>query len=127
MRVVLQGMMFAILSLISFRLGESITGTLEGGQTMAFMVLSLSQIVQAFNMRSDHSLFQIRPFSNHTLNWAALISFLLVALVLFTPVRIAFGLVILPMQLYLIALGMILVPFAVMELSKALGLIRHTH
>ena len=126
-RVVLQGMMFAILSLISFRLGESITGTLEGGQTMAFMVLSLSQIVQAFNMRSDHSLFQIRPFSNHTLNWAALISFLLVALVLFTPVRIAFGLVILPMQLYLIALGMILVPFAVMELSKALGLIRHTH
>lgn len=126
-RVVLQGMMFAILSLISFRLGESMTGTLEGGQTMAFMVLSLSQIVQAFNMRSDHSLFQIRPFSNHTLNWAALISFLLVALVLFTPVRIAFGLVILPMQLYLIALGMILVPFAVMELSKALGLIRHTH
>ena len=126
-RVVLQGMMFAILSLISFRLGESITGTLEGGQTMAFMVLSLSQIVQAFNMRSDHSLFQIRPFSNHTLNWAALISFLLVALVLFTPVRIAFGLVILPMQLYLIALGMILVPFVVMELSKALGLIRHTH
>lgn len=126
-RVVLQGMMFAILSLISFRLGESMTGTLEGGQTMAFMVLSLSQIVQAFNMRSDHSLFQIRPFSNHTLNWAALISFLLVALVLFTPVRIAFGLVILPMQLYLIALGMILVPFVVMELSKALGLIRHTH
>lgn len=126
-RVVLQGMMFAILSLISFRLGEGITGTLEGGQTMAFMVLSLSQIVQAFNMRSDHSLFQIRPFSNHTLNWAALISFLLVALVLFTPVRIAFGLVILPMQLYLIALGMILVPFVVMELSKALGLIRHTH
>ena len=126
-RVVLQGMMFAILSLIGFRLGESMTGTLEGGQTMAFMVLSLSQIVQAFNMRSDHSLFQIRPFSNHTLNWAALISFLLVALVLFTPVRIAFGLVILPMQLYLIALGMILVPFVVMELSKALGLIRHTH
>ncbi len=126
-RVVLQGMMFAILSLISFRLGESMTGTLEGGQTMAFMVLALSQIVQAFNMRSDHSLFQIRPFSNHTLNWAALISFLLVALVLFTPVRIAFGLVILPMQLYLIALGMILVPFVVMELSKALGLIRHTH
>lgn len=94
---------------------------------MAFMVLALSQIVQAFNMRSDHSLFQIGPFTNRTLNGAALVSVLLVALVLFTPVRIAFGLVLLPAQLYLIALGLILVPVVVMELSKALGLIRHGH
>ena len=126
-RVVLQGIMFAALSLIGFYLGESMTGTLEGGQTMAFMVLALSQIVQAFNMRSDHSLFQIGPFTNRTLNGAALVSVLLVALVLFTPVRIAFGLVLLPAQLYLIALGLILVPVVVMELSKALGLIRHGH
>ena len=126
-RVVLQGCMFAILSLVGFYLGESMTGSLEGGQTMAFLVLSLSQIVQAFNMRSDHSLFRIGPFSNRTLNWAALISLLLVLLVLFTPVRIAFGLVILPAQLYLIAAGMILIPIVVMELSKALGLIKHTN
>lgn len=126
-RVVLQGVMFAALSLIGFYLGESMTGTLEGGQTMAFMVLALSQIVQAFNMRSDHSLFQIGPFTNRTLNGAALVSVLLVALVLFTPVRIAFGLVLLPAQLYLIALGLILVPVVVMELSKALGFIRHGH
>lgn len=126
-RVVLQGVMFAILSLVGFKLGENMTGTLEGGQTMAFIVLSLSQIVQAFNMRSEHSLFKIGPFSNHKLNWAALASVLLVALVLFTPVRIAFDLVILPAQLYLIALGLILVPVVVMELSKVLGLIKHTH
>ena len=126
-RVVLQGVMFAVLSLVSFKLGENMTGTLEGGQTMAFMVLALSQIVQAFNMRSEHSLFKIGPFSNRTLNWAALASIVLVALVLFTPVRIAFGLVILPPQLYLIALGLILVPLVVMELSKALGLIKHKH
>lgn len=126
-RVVLQGIMFAILSLVAFKLGENTTGTLEGGQTMAFMVLALSQIVQAFNMRSEHSLFKIGPFSNHTFNWAVLVSVLLVALVLFTPVRIAFGLVILPTQLYLIALGLIFVPLVIMELSKALGLMKHTH
>ena len=119
--------MFAILSLVAFKLGENTTGTLEGGQTMAFMVLALSQIVQAFNMRSEHSLFKIGPFSNHTFNWAVLVSVLLVALVLFTPVRIAFGLVILPTQLYLIALGLIFVPLVIMELSKALGLMKHTH
>ncbi|MGN0452472.1 MAG: calcium-translocating P-type ATPase, PMCA-type [Ruminococcus sp.] len=124
-RVVLQGIMFAALSLAAFALGENITGTLEGGQTMAFIVLSLSQIVQAFNMRSDHSLFRIGMFSNKTLNGATLISVGLVALVLFTPVRVAFGLAILPWQLYLIALGLILVPLVVMELSKLFGLIRH--
>lgn len=127
LRVVLQGLMFAILTLIGFKVGENFTGTLAGGQTMAFMVLSLSQVIQAFNMRSEHSLFKIGVFSNHKLNWACLASILLVALVLFTPVGIAFGLVILPWQMYLLALGLIFVPVLLMELSKACGLIKHQH
>lgn len=123
-RVVLQGLMFAILSLIGFRLGEVTTGTLAGGQTMAFTVLALSQVIQVYNMRSERSLFKIGPFSNKTLNGAALISILLVFLVLFTPLNIAFGLVILPAKLYIYALGLILVPVVLMETSKALGLIK---
>ena len=126
-QVVLQGCMFAILTLIGFVLGERVTGMLEGGQTMAFMVLSLCQLVQAYNMRSGHSLFKIGPFSNHKLNWACLASLLLVCLVLFTPVRIAFGLVLLPGWLYLAGLGLILAPLVVMEIGKAVGLIRHRH
>ena len=124
-RVVLQGLMFAILTLIGFRLGENMTGSIEGGQTMAFMVLALSQVVQAFNMRSEHSLFKIGAFKNKTLNKAALVSILLVALVLFTPLKNAFGLMLLPAHLYLIGVGLILVPFVVMELSKAFGLVKH--
>jgi len=124
-RVVLQGFMFAILSLIAFRLGEMATGTLKGGQTMAFIVLALSQVIQSYNMRSDRSLFKIGAFSNSKLNGACLISVLLVLLVVFTPVRIAFGLVILPGNLYLTALGLVIVPLIIMELSKALGLIKH--
>ena len=69
----------------------------------------------------------IGPFSNHTLNWAALISLALVCLVLFTPVGIAFGLITLPWELYLLGLGLILVPLLVMEISKVIGLIRHRH
>ena len=124
-RIVLQGLMFGFLSLLAFRIGESVTGTLVGGQTLTFLVLSLSQVVQAFNMRSEHSLFRIGPFSNRTLNRAALISVLLVLLVLFTPLRTAFGLTILPAWLYLLGLLLTLVPLVVMELSKAFGLIRH--
>ncbi len=126
-RIVLQGIMFAVLALTAFRVGESTTGTLAGGQTLAFMVLALSQVVQAFNMRSDHSLFQIGIFSNRTLNLAVLASVAMMAVVLFTPIGTAFGLVILPAKLYLIGLGLILVPLVVMEGSKALGLIQAKH
>lgn len=126
-RTVLQGVMFGILSLIAFWLGEKTTGTVEGGQTLTFVVLAMSQVVQAFNMRSEHSLFQIGVFTNHKLNWAALASTLLVLLVVFTPVRTLFGMVALPGKLYGIGLGLILVPVLVMELSKAFGLVKHQH
>lgn len=127
LRIILQGAMFGILSLIAFQTGETRTGQLAGGQTMAFMVLALSQVVQAFNMRSEHSLFKIGVFGNHKLNWAVLTSAALVALVLFTPLSTAFGLIILSWPEYLIALCLVLVPLPVMELSKACGLIKHHH
>lgn len=124
-RIILQGIMFGVLALFAFRIGENATGELAGGQTLAFLVLATSQVIQAFNMRSEHSLFKTGIFGNSKLNGAAFISLLLVALVLFTPLSIAFGLITLPGHLYLIGLGLALVPVVVMELSKAMGLTRH--
>jgi len=124
LRVVLQGVMFGVLSLIAYRVGESVIGSVAGGQTMAFTVLALSQIVQAYNMRSDRSLFKIGVFGNKTLNKAALLSVVLMILVLFTPVKAAFGLVTLTFPLYLLALALIFVPLGAMELAKALKLIK---
>lgn len=124
-RIMLQGVMFGVLALIAFYLGEKVTGLAEGGQTLAFMVLALSQVVQTFNMRSEHSLFKIGILTNHKLNLAVLASTVLVLLVLFTPLSILFGLIRLPGKLYLIGLGLILVPVLVMELSKAFGWIKH--
>ncbi len=131
-RVVLQGIMFAVITLAAFYLGQFMTAgdheiKLKAGQTMAFMVLSLSQTLQAFNMRSDHSLFKIGPFTNSKLNWSVLASLALVLLVLFTPIGIAFNVMILRWELYLIALGLILLPTVIMELSKLFGLIKHRH
>ena len=124
-QILLQGLMFGILTLIGFYLGNRMAGTLAGGQTMAFLVLSVSQIFHAFNMRSSRSMFAIGIFSNPKLNLASLASLLLTVLVAATPIRIAFELVILPMNLYLIALGLALVPVLVMELFKAAGKVRH--
>ncbi len=124
-KITLQGIMFGTISLIAFWRGEQATGLESGGQTLAFMVLALSQVVQAFNMRSEHSLFKTGVFNNHKLNGAALISTILVFLVLFTPLRTLFGLITLSMNLYLQGIGLILVPVLVMELMKAIT--AHTH
>ncbi len=124
-RIILQGCMFGILALLAFYMGDKRTGSVQGGRTMAFMVMAFSQVIQAFNMRSEHSLFKIGIFTNHKLNWAALASVLLVSLVMFTPLSTVFGLAILPANLYLIGLCLILVPVIIMEISKACGLIRH--
>ncbi len=124
LQIVLQGIMFGILALSAFHIGQTHTGLTEGGQTMAFMVLALSQIVQSFNMRSEHSLFHIGFFTNKKLNMAVLGSVAMMAIILFTPLSVLFGIIYLPAKLYLIALGLILVPLVVMELAKALGLIK---
>ena len=125
-RIGLQGCMFAILSLLAYQIGKSLYGAVEGGQTLAFMVLALSQVVQAFNMRSFHSIFRIGVFTNRKLNGAALVSLALMALVLFIPpVAGAFGLVALSPVLYLIGLGLSIAPLVVMEIAKALELIKH--
>lgn len=125
LRTVLQGVMFGVLSLAAYKIGEILGGSESYGQTMAFLVLGFSQIVQSYNMRSEHSLFKIGFFTNRTLNWAALLSLALSAIVLFTPARVAFGLELLTLPMYGIALGLVLVPLLVMECSKAFGLIKH--
>ena len=125
-RIGLQGCMFAILSLLAYQIGKNLYGAVEGGQTLAFMVLALSQVVQAFNMRSFHSIFRIGVFTNRKLNGAALVSLALMALVLFIPpVAGAFGLVALSPVLYLIGIGLSLAPLIVMEIAKTLELIKH--
>ncbi|MDD4776245.1 MAG: cation transporting ATPase C-terminal domain-containing protein, partial [Syntrophomonas sp.] len=129
LRVVLQGVMFAILTLAAFLVGWRGTGDIVAGRTMAFVVLALTQVVHSFNMRSNHSLFTIGFFTNRYLNGAAFISAAMVIMVaLIPPVATAFGLTRLSDEMYIYALGLALVPLIVLEFSKAFGLIRHqTH
>ena len=137
-RIVLQGVMFALLTLTAFWIGcgcsfseiQNLAATsheLHRGETMAFLVLALCQIVQAYNMRSDKSLFKVGFFGNRTLNLAALFAFASTILVAVVPgVRDAFGLELLASPWdYAICLGLVLVPLVVMEFAKAVGLIKH--
>ena len=128
-RIVLQGVMFSILTLIAFYIGWKVLppkgcDPLAAGRTMAFMVLALSQAVHTYNMRTDKSVFKIGFFSNKYVNLATLAAIVLMSLVLFTPLRVLFNLEILSPVLYLIALVLIITPLGVVELAKALKLIK---
>lgn len=124
LRVALQGIMFAVLTLAGFVTAWKSTGSEGAGRTLAFMILALSQLVQSYNMRSDKSLFKIGVFGNRMLNRACLASFLITAVVMLTPIGTAFKMELLSWQLYLLGAVLSLVPFLVMEISKAVGLTR---
>lgn len=127
-KIALQGIMFAIITLAAFQIGLRATGTDEGGRTMAFMTLSLMQVIHAFNMRSDRSLFSSNPFANKSLNIAILISTAMIWLVLLVPpIQQVFALVALPAKYYFISIAMALIPIPVMEVAKAIGLVKHRH
>ncbi len=135
-RIVLQGVMFALLTLAAFWIGcgcsfgeisslAADSAALHRGETMAFLVLALCQIVQAFNMRSDKSLFKVGFFGNKTLNLAALFALVSTVLVAVLPgVRVAFGLELLPIADYFICLGLALVPLVVMEFAKLVKIVK---
>ena len=121
--------MFGVLSLFAFFYGcgfdvhGASEAMLKEGRTMAFIVLAMSQVVHSFNMRSNKSLFKIGPFTNRTLNGAALISTILVALILFIePFAYVFGLARLTAEQYLVALGLCLIPLLVLEIAKLFGI-----
>ncbi|PNS37511.1 calcium-translocating P-type ATPase, PMCA-type [Mesotoga sp. B105.6.4] len=126
LQVLLQGAMFAILTLIGFAIGWKSTGDVIAGRTMAFVILSLTQIFHSFNMRSSHSLFRIGILSNKVLFLAVLTSFTMVAAVVFiSPFATIFGLAQLETPMYVLALLLSLVPIPVIEIAKLIGLIRH--
>lgn len=54
--------------------------------TMAFATLGLMQLFHAFNVKSVHqSLFKVGPFRNKSFNWAILLSFVLMMVIIVVP------------------------------------------
>jgi len=124
-RIILQGVLFGLLSLFGFYYGKTTLNNVDAGRTLCFMILAFSQIIQAYNMRSHHSLFKIGVFTNHQLNKATLLSLVMVLAVLFIPpLSYIFGLTALPMSYYILGLGVSLIPTVIIEIFKAFHLIK---
>ena len=125
-RVVYQGIMIGLITLIAFVLGLAGTNNLieaeriKIAQTMAFTVLSLSELVHVFNIRNNkESIFKTGIFNNKTLILSVLISASLVLVVLFIPaLREIFSISLLPKEKIIETILLILSPLVIVELLK---------
>lgn len=93
-RVIYQGIMVGVLTLLAFCIGcrfdfASLANpeVAMTAQTMAFAVLAMSELVHAYNVRSNkESIFKIKLKTNMVLVLATLVSLLLMVVVLGVPV-----------------------------------------
>jgi Ca2+-transporting ATPase len=86
---------------------------------MAFCVLSLSQLVHAFNMRSDHSLFRVGLFRNRTLVFSFVVCALLqISVVVVPPLAALFKTQMLTLSQWLMVILLSLVPLLLVEVEK---------
>jgi len=121
-RIFLEGIMIGLLALIAFGYGKLYfgeNGSFIVGRTMCFATLSISQLVHAFNMRSDKSLKKINPFSNLYLVGAFFIGIILQAAVINLPsVSAVFKTCPLNIHQWSIVALLCAMPVAVVELEK---------
>ena len=142
-RIIYQGFMIGILTLIAFIIGLSTPDAdamkiieenrydlsvqevkVEIGQAMAFIVLAFSELVHIFNIRNPkHSLFKTGIGGNKYLFGAVLIDSFLMFIVLFVPfLRNMFGIPVIPMNNIWECVALIFAPILVVEIMKLLRL-----
>ncbi|MBN1230548.1 MAG: cation-translocating P-type ATPase [Anaerolineales bacterium] len=89
--IVVQTIAITAVTLTAFFIGHKISGIKFGeyselASTMAFVTLSFSELLRAFTARSErNSVFKIGVFKNVTMNWAVLVSFVLLISVIYVP------------------------------------------
>ena len=127
MRIIYQGIMIGIITIIAFIIGLATTNStdaerIKAGQTMAFCVLALSQLVHIYNIRDNKkSIFKTNIFNNSKLILATIASAALMFIILFIPgLREIFGIALLPKENILEVILLVLSPIVIVEIAKLL-------
>lgn len=114
--IAVEGILIGSLTLFAYVIGMKHLGN---GSTMAFAVLSFSQLFHAYNMRSRHSLFQVGFFSNKVMNFSFLICSALQLLVITHPwLQGIFEVSTLTLPQWLVVISCSVAPVIFMELQK---------
>ena len=131
-RIIYQGIMIGLLTLAAFILGLGTKNVpvIDGktpeevrvliAQTMAFIVLALSELVHVFNIRNNRrSMFTSGLFSNLILIGAIALSASFMFVVLLVPgLRDLFGIVMLPVENIIQTVCLVFAPVVIVEVFK---------
>jgi Ca2+-transporting ATPase len=129
--VVYQGLLVAVLTVISYFIGRALdphvveeAGMIMSGHgiTMAFLTLSMCEIFHSFNMRSQRkSIFSLGKKQNMLLLGAMLLSFVLTTAIIEIPVLAKlFDFTTIGILEYAISIGLALMVIPVVEIVKAI-------
>jgi len=120
--IIVQGVCQTLFTMLSFCIGGYILGGSfrpEVAMTMAFITLSLIQLLHAYNSRSQtHSLFASNPFKNKMLNYAVLAGLALTAITFIPAFQTFMGTTMLSLKEFAIAIGCALAIIPAVEIQK---------
>ena len=117
-KIILEGTMLGMFTLFAFSLGNNLYG-LEVGRTMAFVCLGMLELVHAFNIKSESSIFNSNIMENKYLIGAFILgTFLQVIVVLVPQIAQIFELVPLNNTQWLYVILISLMPIVIVEIQK---------
>lgn len=120
-----QAVVFTIVTLIGFYIGQFVTvsssigASYEVGMTMSFVILAWSSVAHIFNVRSDKSIFKVGILSNPRLFYSALGSMLIIlGLALIPSLASIFFLVPMSLTHWIISFVLAMSPLVFVEIQK---------
>ena len=120
-KIFIEGSMIGVLTLFAFNLGTNLYG-LEVGRTMAFISLSMLELVHSFNIRSEKSIFKVGILKNIYLIGAFILGTISqVSVVLIPKVANIFDVIPLNKQQWLYTIMISILPIFIIEGQKKIN------
>ncbi len=120
-KIILEGIMLGMLTLIAFSIGNKYYGV-EVGRTMAFISMGLLELVHSFNIKSEKSIFKIGILENKFLIGSFVLGLFVQTIVVVIPALAnIFDVVSLNSTQWLITLAISLLPIPIIELQKKIN------
>lgn len=120
-KIVVEGVMIGMLTLVAFSLGNKFFG-LEVGRTMAFVSMGLLELIHSFNIKSEQSIFKVGMLENKFLIGSFVLGTIIqISVVLIPTLAKIFSLVLLNQTQWIITIIISLLPIPIMELQKKLN------
>ena len=120
-KIILEGIMIGMLTLIAFSIGNKYYGV-EVGRTMAFISMGLLELIHSFNIKSEKAIFKVGMLENKFLIGSFLLGIFVQTIVVCIPTLAnIFNVVNLNSTQWMITLGISILPIPIIELQKKIN------